>query len=366
MLNKFCTQCGTSINPDSKFCTTCGAKVEQQANSPAPPAPPKAPSVATPAVPHMDSPVVPPVAPSVAPPLTPPRAPSVSPQAAVSAVGSLIGNTALAAAAAGEMTFTQAMPALGGKLPGVELGPLKYLLGGVGRLFKGIAGVFRDKKRIVPALVVSLLWLILLLLPALGVEAKAMGWLSFLTFAQGGTGGGTVGMVGGIIGKGFFAYFVSALLFPFFTGGKPFAGIGGGLKSLFRSLAVKEKSAMASLLFGAGSALIGYNFLTGNASLQNSMAGIVAFLISLRALGNKGGFLRGFIMSLLNKPGKGQMPDMSNITRIMAGWAAGFALGVALSVTGISIIGYLVGIVVVIAAVVLKIFSGSKKEAVAG
>lgn len=327
MSNQFCTQCGASIKSDSKFCTGCGAKAEQPVKSPSP---------------SKDSPI---------------SAKTVSTAASL-----LLGNTSLAAATGGEMTFTQAMPAVGGIIPGVELGPLKYLLGGVGRLFKGITGVFKNKKRFISVLVVSLLWLILLMLPALGINIPALRYLNFLTFAQGGTSGGALGMAGGLVGKGLFAYFIAAL----FTGSKPFAGLGGGFKSLLGSLAVKEKSALASLLLGAGLALIGYNFLTGNGSLQNSMAGIIAFLISLRAIANKGGFLRGFLRSLFKKLGKGQMPDTSAITRIMAGWATGFAIGVPLSVTGISSIGYLTGSVLAIVAVVLKIVSDSKKEAVAG
>lgn len=284
----------------------------------------------------------------------------------VKTAGELMGNTCPAAPIAGEMTFTQALHVPGGILPGIEAGPIKYLLGSVGRITKGISGVFRDKKRIIPVLVISLLWLVLLLLPVLGVKASVINWLSFFTFARGGTGGGLLGMAGGLIGKGLFAYFVTAMILPLFSGGKPFAALSSGFKTLLGSFAVREKSDLSWLLLGAGVALIGYNFLTGNASLQNGMAGIAAFFMSINALAQKGGFLRGFIMSIFYKVGKGQIPGTSDITRIMAGWAAGFALGIPLSMTGISTIGYLSGIVLVLAAVVIKNLAGNKKEAVRG
>ncbi len=245
-------------------------------------------------------------------------------QNVVSAVGGLFGNTAFAAAVAGEMGFTQAMPAAGNGIPGV--GPFKYLLSSIGRIFKGFKEVFGNKKRSIPVLLISFIWFLLMLLPALGVNLSAQNWLSFLTFAQGGTGGGLLSAAGGFIGKGVFAYFLTSLLLPL-SGGKPFAGLGAGLKALFGSFGFRDKKAFASMLAGIGLALICYNFLTGNASLQNSMAGIAAFLVSLRALANNGGFLRGFFMSFSKKSRKSAVTSSSNATCIMAGWTLGFAAG---------------------------------------
>jgi hypothetical protein len=210
--------------------------------------------------------------------------------------------------------------------------------------------------------VISCVWLVLLILPALGVNSSALNWLNFLTFAQGGAGGGVPGLVGGLIGKGFLAYFFTVLLLPVFNREKPLDGIGSGFKRLIGSLAVKDKSTLPPLFGGAGIALVCYNFLTVDNSLQNSMAGIAACFLALRALASKAGFLRRFLFSLFIKPGKGRMPDTSAITRFMAGWAAGFALGIPLSLTGISRIGYLAGLVLIIAAAALKLVSGRAKE----
>lgn len=281
-------------------------------------------------------------------------------------VDQLAGNNIPAAATAGEMTFIQSLSAGGGLIPGAELGPLKCLSGGVWRVIKGLKTVFRDKKRLALVGVISCVWLALLILSAKGVNFSALNWLNFFTFAQGGARGGTPGLVGGLIGKGLLAYFFTVLLLPFFNGGKPFVEVGNGLKRLTDSFAVKDKSALALLIGGVGTALICYNFLTVNNSLQNSMAGIVACLLALRALANKGGFLSRFLVSLIIKPGKEQKANASAITRFMAGWAAGFALGVPISLTGISRIGYLAGVAVIIAAVVLKFVSSRAKEVQAG
>ncbi|MDN5323698.1 MAG: hypothetical protein PWQ67_2152 [Clostridia bacterium] len=285
---------------------------------------------------------------------------------AISTAGKLMGKTSPAAAVPGEMTFTQTVPGMGGMMSGMELGPLKYLLGGIGRISRGMTGVFKDKKRLIPVLILAILWVIPLLLSALGVKTSTLNLVNFVTFAQGGTGGGILGMAGGLIGKGFFAYFIFVMILPFFTGGKPFAGLRRGLKGIFQAFTSKDKSTRVSLLWGAGFALMGYNFLTGNASMENSMVGIAAFLMAAKSLVNRGGFLRGFIMSLHYKFYKGQVPNTSHVTSIMTGWAAGFALGVPLSATGISIIGYLSGIVLILAGVVMKNVKGSKKEMMSG
>lgn len=275
----------------------------------------------------------------------------------------LMGNTEFASASGGEMTFARVFPAAGGVTPDLSLPPLKYLLGGAGRLLKGFAAVFKDKRKIIPVIVLPAVWILLLLLPILGVKTTAFRYLSFLAFAQGGTGGGVMGMIGGLFGKGLFAYFVFTLVLPLFSGGKPFAGVGGGFRSLFGSLAVKDIKTLAYILAGAGAALVACNILTGDSSVQNSMAGFAAFFLSLRALSSKAGFLRGFIASLANKFSKGKAPETSQINRVIAGWAAGFALSMPLSLTGISLIGYLAGVPVIIAAVVLAIVSGKRKGA---
>lgn len=290
--------------------------------------------------------------------------PHVSVKTSATAASQLAGNAILASSSAGEISFVHTFPALDGLLPGVELGPIRYVLNGAGRLLKSIPVMFKDKKKGAFILVLSLFWLILLLLSALGINNSVVTGLSFLTFAQGGAVGGIPGLIGGIVGKGVFAYFITAMLLPLFSGGKPFSGLGRGLKTLFGSLAFKNSASLSALLLGAGLALIVYNAFTGNGSLQNSMAGIAALLLSLQALSNKAGFLRGFFMSFLKKTTGTQMPDTTRITKTMAGWAAGFAVGVVLSVTGISIISYLVGFVLVVISLILKLAAGSKKKAV--
>jgi hypothetical protein len=175
------------------------------------------------------------------------------------------------------------------------------------------------------------LWLVLAILPALGVNPPAVHLLSFLTFAQGGMFGGALGAVGGILGKAVFAYFFSAMILPLLMGKKPFRGMGRGLKSFFPGLAVQSAAMAAQLLLGLGLALVVFNFLSGNAGLINSMAGVVGFFLALRSLWQRGGFFWGLALSVANKLSRGRVPSAVAVSRVVSGYAAGSALGVALS-----------------------------------
>jgi len=243
------------------------------------------------------------------------------------------------------------------------VGPVKCLLQGLSGLFRSIGAAFKDKKRWIPALILGLVWFALTLLPLLGVNPLPVRWISFLSFAGGGTSGGITGLVGGIVGKGVFAYFLMSLVIPLTRGQKPFAGIAGGFKRFFPAFGTKGTTQSAHLLAGMGAALVFYNFITGTASLVNSMAGVAALLLSLRALSGKAGFLRRFLGALITKKTAKGSANTEAVNRIIAGMAAGFALAIALSAIPFAYIGYAAGAAALAAAIVLKIVPDSKKEA---
>ncbi len=274
--------------------------------------------------------------------------------------GRVMENTAAAPASAGEISFTRALSPAGEIAAAV--GPFKCLADGVIGLAKGFGAALRDKKRWLSAAVLAVVWLALTLLPFLGVNPPAVRWLSFATFAGGGTTGGLTGLVGGVVGKGVFAYFLTSLVLPLTRGQKPFAGVAGGLRRFFPSLAAKGPAQLSGVLAGMGAALIGYNFMVGPASLQNSMAGVAAFLLSLRALSGRAGFLRRFAGSLTTAFRKDKRADTQVLGRLLAGWAAGFALAVPLSALPFAWIGYTLGGFILLGAIVLKIVSGGKRE----
>jgi hypothetical protein len=244
-------------------------------------------------------------------------------------------------------------------------GPMGFIATSVRAGLNSPRQLLKNPKQLLPMLTLGAFWLVLSTLPALGINPWPVRFLSFLTFAQGGMYGGMVGAAGGVIGKAVFAYFVSALILPLFSGKKPFNGMGKWFKRLASGLAVKSANAAGQLALGVGLSLIVFNFLTGNASPVNSMAGVVGLVMAVRSLGNRGGFFWGLLLSAANKLSKGGVPTQMAVSRVMSGYAAGSAAGVALSTLRVApYLPYALGSLLLIAGLVLGIASKPGKAAV--
>lgn len=243
-------------------------------------------------------------------------------------------------------------------------GPLRFLKESILVGIKSVLQLLRNPKQMIPMLVLGVFWLILSLLSALGINPRPVRILSFLTFAQGGMYGGVLGAAGGVIGKAVFAYFVSALILPLFSGKNPFKAVGRGLKSFLSGLAVKSASSAGQLVIGAGLSLIVFNFLTGNAGTVNSMAGVVGLVLAVRSLGSRAGFFWGILLSSANKLSKGRVATHLTVSCVLSGYAAGSAAGVALSALRAPYLPYALGALLIIAGLVLGIAAKPGKEAV--
>jgi hypothetical protein len=220
--------------------------------------------------------------------------------------------------------------------------------------------VLKNPKQMLPTAVLGFIWLILALLGSLGVNWLPVRILSFLTFAQGGMFGGVFGAVGGILGKVVVAAFLNVAILPLFQKKAPFTGLGGGIKSFFGGLAIDGMTALAPLLGGVGASLILYAFMNSNQSFQNSMVGILAFVMLLQGIGKQGGFLWGLVFSAANTLSKGKTPSYIALTRCISGMTLGFALGVALSAIRLRWCGWL-GVLLLIAAFIFNKASKNKK-----
>lgn len=280
------------------------------------------------------------------------------------AAADIVSTTMFASETAGAMVFKQDS----GVMEGLAeiLGPIKLVISTVSGLFGKLKGALKDKKRLIPVIIMALVWLLQILLPKLGVNPGFLKFLSFLTFAQGGTKGGFLGLIGGIVGKGVFSYFIFSVIIPLVSGKNPLKGMGGTVKNIFSQFSVKSGAQLGPLLCGAGAALIAYNFFAGYASLQSSMAGVAAFFLALRAFSTRTGFVRKFITSIGNKLSKGKRVDMSVVNRFIAGLSAGFALAVPLSALPVGILPYLCGTACAVAgAILIFALKGKTKEACA-
>jgi len=274
--------------------------------------------------------------------------------------GGLMDNHIDAPAFSGEILLSQSLIY---KEPAADsiLNPLKVLTQGISSLFSNFKTVFKSKRKLIPALALAVIWMVLILLRLLGVNAMPVNILSFLTFAQGGLSPNLFHIIGGVIGKGVFA----GLVLSFFSGQNPLQNFTSGIKQISNLIFTKSLNEIAALLIGAGAALIAYNFMAGQASLEMSMAAVAGFILSLRALGNRTGFLKSFVYSVVAKIKRGKQVDTVYVNRIIAGMSMGFVLSMPLSLTNILTIGYLAGFLLLIAGIVLSITSGKGKEVAA-
>lgn len=221
--------------------------------------------------------------------------------------------------------------------------------------------VLKNPKQMLPTVVLGLAWLVLALLGSFGINPLPVRILSFLTFAQGGMFGGVLGAAGGILGKVVVAAFLNAAIVPLFRKKAPFSGIGGGIKGFFGGLAVKSIAAVAPLLGGVGASLLLYAFMNSNQSLQNSMVGIIAFVLLLQNIGRQGGFLWGLAFSAAKSLSKGRTTSYIGVARCISGMTLGFALGVALSAIGLRWCVWL-GMLLMIAVLIFVIVSKGNRE----
>ncbi|NLZ27354.1 MAG: hypothetical protein GX887_00135, partial [Firmicutes bacterium] len=104
-----------------------------------------------------------------------------------------------------------------------------------------------------------------------------------------------------------------------------------------------------------GIALFGYNLMTGDNSLQNSMIGIVAAVGSLRSMNTHSGFLHRLLTACGQKISGGQGPGKASLGRFMLGMASGFAVAVPLSASGIPWLGYVLGGPILIVGILVSL-----------
>ncbi|HNZ83271.1 MAG TPA: hypothetical protein PKK75_06430, partial [Sedimentibacter sp.] len=225
-------------------------------------------------------------------------------------------------------------------IPDPATGPVGFTVSSFKAAIKGISTVLKKPKILFTTLFISALQAALSYLKILMPSSFFVTIASFFTFAQGGMYAGLIGAAGGIVGKGIYAWFINTL---FFSGSK--------VKSKNEQNEKNEKKAKGKIglfLAGTGIALIAYNFLTGNATLENSIIGITALAACVRAIKKKNGFLIGLICSFT----KGRM-SRNTAACVIKGMALGFLAGVLSSLKFTGIICYIAGAIIFVIALIL-------------
>lgn len=238
------------------------------------------------------------------------------------------------------------------------LGPARYLIGSIKRSLSGIGALLKTPKLLLPTVFMAIMWFALSYLKMYLPASGAVFALSLIFFAQGGMYAGLLGAIGGIIGKAFFAWFVTNALMPVLTGKKAPKSVKMKIGPAF---AISDMRGFALFMAGSGIALVIYNFLTGNASLENSVIGLTSMVACLRSLKNPSGFLVGFLRSFTN--GRLSRPRAGHC---VVGMMLGFALGIGSSFLTTGGLCYtLGGILIAISIVLAVLFRGRRVPAAA-
>ncbi|MHB8129554.1 MAG: hypothetical protein ACYDEX_11200 [Mobilitalea sp.] len=274
-------------------------------------------------------------------------------------VEKVFNNNSTASVCAGELELDQITLFTNNDILTVP-NPFHFLIKEGKRVVKGLFLAFKDKKKLIPTIIFSVVWIVLILLPRIGINSKLVQILSFLTFAQGGLSNNVLRILGGLVGKGIYAYLVTSLIIPITRGKNPFRSIASGMKTTIEQYK-NITTNLVDLLAGAGVAFIFYNFMAGYASLWKSMAAIAAMLLTLRALGSKSSSLNTFI-SLLLKRRKNHIIGTGGGQGIIAGMSAGFALSIPISTIPYVSICYVIGGVMIVSGIIIRIINGKKKE----
>lgn len=314
---KFCSKCGSPLTVDTKFCSFCGAPVQEAVKAePEPEVQPE--------------------------PILQPE-PEIQPEPRVFSSSALT--------ASGETYYGADGGAAAQTLTGVIPPPTKVLGDLFKSFFSSIGQAFKNPKRLIPAFVLATVWLVLNILQACGINPLPLRILSFLTFANGGMSGGAVGAIGGIIGKGVFAGALTSLIGLFMRKG----GGKRSFKDTFSGAFGVTPETLFAYLTGIGAALLLYLFISGGAVRISFMGGVAASFLSARAALNN-----GFLQRLINSvTAKGKPKASPNTAGFIRGLAAGFATAAVIGLTGIWLIPFIIGLLLVNGGIVTLILQAT-------
>lgn len=224
--------------------------------------------------------------------------------------------------------------------------------GFIAMLINEVKGLLRNPKKLLPTIILSIVWMLFSIMSAMGANIPILRFLYTLTYSNGGMFGGFFGAVGGIFGKAVFAAVVNTIVLSLFAKKNPFANAMKSLKGIFGKAAFSGLSAISPFLIGAGSGLLMYWFFNITSSTVNCAVAVVGAVGAFSAIGKKNGIITSLIYTVAGKLTKGRFPSQVTVNRLIAGFSAGFALGLPLTFVRFGWLLFLVGAIILAAGIV--------------
>lgn len=200
----------------------------------------------------------------------------------------------------------------------------------LGKLKAGVMDIIHHPVKLVPTIILAVIWMIISLLLAMGNDLAVVKWLNTLTYASGGMYGGALGAAGGIFGKAVFAAVLNTIVLALWAGKNPFARSANG-QSLMSKAATSGLATVAPFISGLGVSLVLYYFFNVTGSTSNTMVGIVAAVGAIQAAQSSHGLIFSIVLFIAGKASGGRTPSSSAVRNSLMGAAAGFVLAVPLT-----------------------------------
>lgn len=237
--------------------------------------------------------------------------------------------------------------------------------GFLNQLFDEIKDLLKHPKKLLPTIILSVVWMLFSILSTVGVNIPIFRFLYTLTYSNGGMFGGFFGAIGGIFGKAVFATVINTIVLSLFAKKNPFANVAKSLTGVFGKAAFSGLSAISPFLIGAGSGLVLYWFFNITSSPVNCAVAVVGAVGAFSAIGKKNGLLVSLIFSAAGKVSRGKLPSQVVVNRAITGFSAGFAIGLPLTFVRFGWLLFLIGAIILAAGIVFAIIgkNGIKKMA---
>ena len=226
----------------------------------------------------------------------------------------------------------------------------------------GVMDIIRHPAKLLPTIILSVIWMAISYLMAMGKDTAVVKWLNTLTYASGGMYGGSVGAAGGIFGKAVFAAVLNTIVLSLWAGKNPFARDENG-QSLMRKATGKGMSKVAPFFIGLGASFVLYYFFNVTSSTKNVMVGVMAAIGTIQAAQSSHGIIFSTVLFIIEKVSGGRSPSSSAVRNSLMGATAGFALSVPLTFLHQPLLLAAAGSAVLLLGILLAVLGQQKKPA---
>ena len=226
----------------------------------------------------------------------------------------------------------------------------------------GVMDIIRHPAKLLPTIILSVIWMVISYLMAMGKDTAVVKWINTLTYASGGMYGGSLGAAGGIFGKAVFAAVLNTIVLSLWAGKNPFARDANG-QSLMTKATNKGMAKVAPFVIGLGVSLVLYYFFNVTSSTNNVMVGVMAAIGTIQAAQSSHGIIFSTVLFIIEKVSGGRTPSSSAVRNSLMGATAGFAICVPLTYLRQPLMIVAAGSAVLLLGILLAVLGQQKKPA---